>query len=100
MAADRLALAHAIEDAGIARDKAERVASAIFDAINDNVATKADVAGVRSDLATIRSELKAEVAQVASKLELVEHRMLTRLGGLSVVLFGLLVAAMHYWPPR
>ena len=32
---DRLALAHAIEDAGIPRDKAQRVA--IFDAIHDNV---------------------------------------------------------------
>ena len=40
---DRLALANAIEDAGIPRAKAERVASVIFDAIHDNVATKADV---------------------------------------------------------
>jgi hypothetical protein len=40
---DRLALANAIEDAGIPRDKAQRVASVIFDAIHDNVATKADV---------------------------------------------------------
>ena len=40
---DRLALADAIEDAGIPRDKAQRVASVIFDAIDDNVATKADV---------------------------------------------------------
>ena len=30
---DRLALANAIEDAGIPRDKAQRVASVIFDAI-------------------------------------------------------------------
>jgi hypothetical protein len=37
---DRRALANAIEDAGISRDKAQRVASVIFDAINDNVATK------------------------------------------------------------
>ena len=40
---DRLALANAIEDAGIERSKAERVASVIVDAIHDNVATKADV---------------------------------------------------------
>ena len=45
MTTDRLALAHVIEDAGIERAKAERVASAIFDAISDNVATKQDCRG-------------------------------------------------------
>jgi hypothetical protein len=40
---DRLAPANAIEDAGIPHDNAQRVASVIFDAIHDNVATKADV---------------------------------------------------------
>jgi hypothetical protein len=78
---DRLTLAHAIEDAGIERSKAERMASVIFDAIHDNVATKADVAAVRADLT------------------LVEHRLLTRLGGLMVVLVGVLFAALRYWPP-
>lgn len=78
---DRLALANAIEDAGIERGKAERVASVIFDAIRENVATKADVAAVRADLT------------------LVEHRLLTRLGGLVVVVAGGVVAALHYWPP-
>ncbi len=34
---DRLALANAIEDAGIDRAKAERVASVIFDAIRENL---------------------------------------------------------------
>ena len=81
MTTDRLALAHVIEDAGIERGKAERVASAIFDAISDNVATKQDIAAVRSALA------------------LVEHRLLTRLGGLIVVGLTLLFAALHYWPP-
>ena len=85
---DRLTLAHAIEDAGIERTKAERVASAIFDAIRDNVATKADIAAVRAD-----------VAAVDAKLTLVEHRLFTRLGGLGVVLAGVVMAALHYWPP-
>ena len=85
---DRLTLAHAIEDAGIERTKAERVASAIFDAIRDNVATKADIAAVRAD-----------VAAVEAKLTLVEHQLLTRLGGLMIVVGGVLFAALHYWPP-
>jgi hypothetical protein len=55
-------------------------AEAPLDAIRKNVATKADVQAVRSDLA------------------LVEHRLLTRLGTLAVVLSGLVAAA--YWPPH
>ena len=85
---DRLTLAHAIEDAGIERTKAERMASAIFDAIRDNVATKADIAAVRAD-----------VAAVEAKLTLVEHRLLTRLGGLMIVVGDTLFAVQCYWPP-
>ncbi len=57
---DRLTLAHAIEDAGIERAKAERVASAIVDLIHDNVATKADVATISADLRRTEVALKAE----------------------------------------
>jgi hypothetical protein len=136
---DRLALANAIEDAGIERSKAQRVASVIFDAIHDNVATKADVeasaaalrgeiaavgadvraseAAVRADVAAIRGELRTEIQTVRStiaaeasrldtrierldaKVELIGSRTFNRLGGLMVVLFGLLFAALRYLPP-
>ena len=89
---DRLALANAIEDAGIERGKAQRLASVIFDAIHDNVATKADVAATRT-------ELKADIAAVSARIDLVEHRLLTRLGGLAVVLTGVIITVQHYWPP-
>lgn len=72
---DRLALANAIEDAGIERSKAERVASVIFDAIHDNVATKAD-------------------------LERLEHRLTMRgIAGL-IAAGSILFAALHMWPPH
>jgi hypothetical protein len=64
------------------------VATAIFDAIHDNVATKADVAATRMD-----------IAAVSARIDLVEHRLLTRLRGLMVVGFGVRFAALHYWPP-
>jgi len=72
---DRLALANAIEDAGIPRAMAERVASVIFDAIHDNVATKAD-------------------------LDRLEHRLTLR--GITALVTGLgvLFAALHQWPPH
>jgi hypothetical protein len=40
---DRLALANAIEDGGIERAKAERIASVIVDLIRGSVTTRADV---------------------------------------------------------
>jgi hypothetical protein len=111
---DRLALANAIEDAGIPRDKAQRVASVIFDAIHDNVATKADVqalgaelkAEITAQVGSVRSALAAETARLDTRIErldakvvLTGHRLLTQLGGLMVVLTGVLFAALHYWPP-
>jgi hypothetical protein len=44
-------------------------------------------------LRQVRTDLEA-------KLELVRHQLITRLGGLMVVLAGLLFAALHYWPPH
>ena len=76
---DRLALANAIEDAGIERHKAQRLASVIFDAIHDNVATKADV--------------KAAVAEVKHDLTM---RGITGL----IAASGILFAALHMWPPH
>jgi hypothetical protein len=90
---DRLALANAIEDAGIERRKAERLASVIFDAIHDNVATKADVQNAEA-------RLNAQVAGVRADLVLVEHRLMTRLGGLAVVLTGIIIAVLCYLPPH
>ena len=91
---DRLALANAIEDAGIERAKAERVASVIFDAIHDNVATKADVqaseaavrhdlqastAATRADIAATRTELKSDIAVIRSAMANETARLTTRI---------------------
>lgn len=83
---DRLALANAIEDAGIPRAKAERVASVIFDAIHDNVATK-------QDLHLVETALKADISRL-------EHRLTLR--GITALVTGLgvLFAALHQWPPH
>ena len=90
---DRLALAHVIEDAGIPRDKAEAVATAIARFVEGSAATKAD-------LDRVEASLKADIARLDGRIDLVEHRLMTRLGGLMVVLAGLLFAALHMWPPH
>jgi hypothetical protein len=47
---DRLDLANAFEAAGFERKAAEHVAGEIFDAIRENVATKADLAELKSEI--------------------------------------------------
>ena len=93
---DRLSLANALAEAKIDRPVAERIATEIFDAIHDSVATKADLQLLRTELtaeiSAARTELKSDMAQL-------ENRILVRLGGLMVVLLGLLFAALHYVPP-
>ena len=102
---DRLALANAIEDAGIERGKAQRVASVIFDAIHDfNVARKVDVlaseTALRADIQALRHDLDAKITGMRADLALIEHRLMTRLGGLAVVLSGIIIAVLHYWQPN
>lgn len=67
MATDRLTLARAFEDAGIERTKAENVAGVVMDAINDHVATKADLTALATKAEL--GELKANVAALDAKLD-------------------------------
>lgn len=55
------------------------------------MATKVDIAATRAEVEQARIALNA-------RIDLVERRLMTRLGGLMVVLAGLLFAALHYWP--
>jgi hypothetical protein len=83
---DRLSLTNALADADIDRQKAERIATEIFDAIHDNVATK-------QDLQHLETVLRTEI-------ELAKHQMITRLGGLIVVVAGIMLAVLRYWLPH
>ena len=126
---DRLALAHAIEDAGIPRDKAEGVATAIAHFVEGGVATKAELdaakAELKADIQATRADLKAEITTVRSEmrdgfadldgkigrqdvaierlrssLRELESRLTVRLGGLMVVLTGVVLAALRHWLPH
>jgi hypothetical protein len=77
---DRLSLTNALADANIDRQKAERIATEIFDAIHDNVATKAD-------LRELELRLEARI-----------DRIVVRLGSLMVILAGVILAAIRYLP--
>jgi hypothetical protein len=79
---DRLTLTRALEGSGMQSAAAERIATEIYDAIHDNVATKADLQRVEERL--------------NARLDLVEHRMMTRLGSLIAIATGILVAIKYF----
>lgn len=101
--ADRLSLANALAEAKIERSAAERIATEIVDAIHNSVATKDDIAGIRADMRALEQRLDGPIDALRSDMNLkfaeLEHRVMTRLGGLTVVVAGLLFAALRYLPP-
>jgi hypothetical protein len=87
--ADRLTLTRALESGGMESPAAERIATEIYDAIHDNVATKTDVAALQADI-------KADIAAVRSEMREMEQRIIIRLGSITVVATGLLVAIKYF----
>ncbi|MFZ3234274.1 MAG: hypothetical protein WA417_11120 [Stellaceae bacterium] len=109
--ADRLTLTRAFESAGLASGVAERVATEIYDAIHENVATKADINtlraemkadinALRAEMNALRVEMKADINALRAEMREVEQRIVIRLSAGAVVLAGLLFTALHYWPPH
>jgi hypothetical protein len=97
---DRLALAHVIEDAGIPRDKAENVATAIARFVEGSAATKADVDRAEAALKVEIAVVRAEIVRLDAKVEMLAGRTFNRLGALVGVVAGILFAALHLWPPH
>ena len=108
--ADRLSLANALAEAKIERSAAERIATEIVEAIHNSVATKDDIAAIRSDMRSLeqrldgridglRGEMNLKFTELEHRLATMEYRLVIRLGGILVVLLGLLFAALRYLPP-
>jgi hypothetical protein len=98
---DRLALSDAIEDAGIERTKAARIATVIFEAIHQNVATKADVqaseASVRGEMRERFGRQDVAIERLRSSIREMESRITVRLGGIVVAAVAALGAVQHFW---
>jgi 2-phosphoglycerate kinase len=93
---DRLTLTRALESGGMASEAAERIATEIYQAIHDNVASKADIAAIRADIAAIRGETRAEFAAVRGEMREMEQRIVIRLGGMIVIGTGVLIAIKFF----
>jgi hypothetical protein len=99
---DRLSLTNALADANIDRQKAERIATEIFDAIHDNVATKQDLeraeSALKLEIAAVRTEVSALEQRMLLRFAELEHRLTVRFASVMVVLTGIVLAAIRYLP--
>jgi hypothetical protein len=98
---ERLALAHAIEDAGFERSKVENVATAIAHFI-EGVKTdlKATEAAPHAAPASEVARLDTRIERLGANVERIGDRTFRRLGVLVTVAAGTLFAALQLWPPR
>jgi hypothetical protein len=109
MATDRLNLTQAFEEAGIPRDASEKLATAIFEAIGANVATKADLqtaaAAMRLDALQVKTDLRADIAggharisasidHLQQQIEHVQRKLFIKLAAVIVLAAGIGIGAV------
>ena len=86
----------ALRAAGADEPLAEAVVATVGDAIGENVATKADLAEVKADLAQVKAELKTDLAQVKAALKTdiaeLEARLYRHLWVMAAGIVGLTVS--------
>ena len=66
---DTLHAAKTLAQAGFAPPQAEAITDTIRAAFTDSVATKADIAELRADMAALRTELKGDITELRTELK-------------------------------
>ena len=65
---DKLAYVDRLQAAGMGEREARALAEGLDQALREEVATKSDIAAVRTDLAGVRAELKADISALRTEL--------------------------------
>lgn len=83
-----------LESVGFPREQAEAQVQLVIDSFQENVATKADLAEVKSELKTeiaeLKSELKTEIEKLKVAIAELKTDLVFRLGGIIVLCTGIL----------
>lgn len=58
-----------LEGVGFPREQAEAQVQLVIDSFQDNIATKTDMAQLRTEMAELRTELKSEMAELRVELK-------------------------------
>ena len=106
---DKLAYVDRLKAAGVGEREARALAEGLDQALREEVATKSDIAAVKTDLAAVKAELKADIAAlrtelkggiaaVRTELAAVKHDMLRWMVGMAFAQVGDTVALLRYLP--
>ena len=110
---DKLAYVDRLKAAGMGEREARALAEGLDQALREEVATRtdlaavktdlaADIAAVRTDLAAVKTELAAEIVAVRTELKAdiaaVKHDMLRWMVGMAFAQVGLTVALVRLLP--
>jgi outer membrane protein TolC len=98
MTFDTLSYARRLRQAGVPEAQAEAMADATRELVVQDVATKGDIAGLKTDIAVLRSDVVAVEQRLMAAMETLSLRLTVRMGimlaaGLSLMtaLIGLLI---------
>ena len=72
---DTLHAAKALTVAGFEAQQAEAITDTIREAFTESVATKVDIAEVKTEIAEVKSELKADIAEVRTEITEVKSEL-------------------------
>jgi hypothetical protein len=87
---DTLRLSRTLRDKGhFTSEQAEALAEALGEASQGDLATKADLAGVRTEIAELKTELKSEIAEMRTDLL---KWIIGAIGFQTVVILGALIS--------
>ncbi len=110
IAFDTLKFAKRLKDAGFTEQQAEALAAAEAEFVEENLATKRDIAEVKRDIAEIRREIKElevslrrdikeleiafkqDIAELKRDMKDIEYRMTIKLGAMLMVAVGAMAA--------
>ncbi len=110
---DKLAYVDRLQAAGMGEREARALAEGLDQALREKVATKidvasvrtelsADIAAVRTELAAVRTELTADIAalshELRAEMQTVKHDMLRWMVGMAFAQVGLTVALVRLLP--
>lgn len=83
---DTLHAAKALTAAGFEAQQAEAITDTIREAFTESVATKADIAEVKAEIADLRAEMKADIAGLYKQLWLVALGIVTAIAAIMKLL--------------
>lgn len=100
---DKLAYVDRLKAAGMGEREARALADGLDQALREEVATRADLAAVRTDLAAdiaaVRTDLAAVKHELQVEIQTVKHDMLRWMVGVAFAQVGLTVAIIRLLPP-